>query len=305
MKITIFYSWQSDTEFNKKAIRIALREAMNVLDKQFPKVEMKLDEAVSNHAGARHIPNAILQNITNADVFVGDLSAVGITQGKKILSNPNVLIELGYAISQLGWNRVLILFNRKLSDFTDLPFDMEKRSAIAFSITKDDDTGGIGQLRTSLVLAIKDIIEQNPPRPKSWVEPIDRERANDVKWLNIILAQFNAGMLDQFFKNGASKTNGRIIAAAKLLESTMSSSSFFLNDKKLKKLLTDWRKASCEFEDYLKYYTYFLESNTHVSILKTRNSMAYMGVADAIDRIQRSYLALVRYLRKSYHEINI
>lgn len=131
--------------YSSKGIRAALRDASNKLESQIAGLHIKVDEATSNQVGALHIPNVILQNISNSDVLVVDLSTVGSTiDGAKKLQNPNVLIELGYAISQLGWDRIIVLFNKEFGDFKDFPFDIEKRSCLDFKIISEDDKNGIG-----------------------------------------------------------------------------------------------------------------------------------------------------------------
>lgn len=309
MAVTIFFSWQSDTAFNRKAIRIALRESANVLEQEKHDLVFNLDEATSRQVGSLHIPNAILDNITNSDIFVGDLSVLGeATISKKKLSNPNVLIELGYAISQLGWNRIIILFNKQAGSFNDLPFDIEKRSCLDFNVLKDDDKNGIGQLRTELITRIRDIVEANPDRPQNRVETLDRERANDLKQLKSILFNLSIPLLDEFFKDGHDRINGKMLNGIHLLESIMTSKSFYLNDKKLKKLLNEFYKGWQDIFQYaLAHYSHFPESNSYISKLseKGRKSSIKRIIQSDIIILEKSLNSLLKYIRSYYPELDI
>lgn len=50
--------------------------------------------------------------------------------------NPNVLLELGYAVSRLGWERVICLFNSNIGKIEDLPFDLRQKRVTAFNPQK-------------------------------------------------------------------------------------------------------------------------------------------------------------------------
>jgi hypothetical protein len=55
MNLTVFNSWQSDSLYNSKAIRAALRDASNKLETQIAGLHIKIDEATSNQVGTLHI----------------------------------------------------------------------------------------------------------------------------------------------------------------------------------------------------------------------------------------------------------
>lgn len=307
MNVTIFYSWQSDTPFNNKEIRLAIREAMNALERELSNVILKLDEATSNQVGSLHIPNSILNNITESDIFIGDLSTVGKSNyGTKKIQNPNVLIELGYAISQLGWNRTLILFNKNFGGFEDLPFDIEKRSCLDFNIIKSDDKNGIGQLRTELIGRIKSIILNNPERPQNRIEPLDRERANDLKQLKALLQTLNIQALDTFFRIGHNQISFKVANGIKQMKLLTSSKSFYLNDKRLKKLVSDFEKTWADIFKYiLKYYQQGAEAYANALPNKGRPASITKMIMVDIKTVEKSFNSLLKYLRSNYPEIEI
>jgi hypothetical protein len=166
MEIKVFYSWQSDSLWNRKLILQALEEAAIEVKKRNEHIDIIIDQATSNTVGACHIPNAIFHNISNADIFIGDLSIVGESRDHtRKIPNPNVLIELGYAVSELSWDRIILLFNKESGNFSDLPFDIDKHRCIGFNATSEDDRNNIEQLRTILISQILAIIETDPARP--------------------------------------------------------------------------------------------------------------------------------------------
>ena len=49
------------------------------------------------------------------------------------MPNPNVLIELGYAIKTLGWSKIICLFNSQTGKIEDLPFDINHNRVTAYT----------------------------------------------------------------------------------------------------------------------------------------------------------------------------
>lgn len=125
-EIRIFYSWQSDSpeETNKNGIRNALDGAIK--KNKTIKYVMR-DEATKGTAGAVNVAEEILRKIKQADIFIADISTTlsnGSSQNHRTSPNPNVVFELGFAVGELGWDRIILLFNTALGNLKqDLPFD--------------------------------------------------------------------------------------------------------------------------------------------------------------------------------------
>ena len=58
--------------------------------------------------GAPDIARAILEKIAAADLIVADISIINGDRDGRRTPNPNVLIELGYALCALGPERVVL-----------------------------------------------------------------------------------------------------------------------------------------------------------------------------------------------------
>lgn len=125
MKLTIFHSWQSDTD--QKSNRYLVRDALELACKQLD-YSLELDEATRNVPGSPSIVDSILRKITRSAVVVADLTLVGKYSDKKHTVNPNVLIEYGYALHALGEERIIGYMNGEYGGPENLPFDLRFRA---------------------------------------------------------------------------------------------------------------------------------------------------------------------------------
>ncbi len=114
--LRVFYSWQSDLpeRANAQLIRSALLETATTLaEDENQSIKLICDEATRDVPGSPDIVDSIFEKIQRADVFVCDISKVHETltpDGEvRKFCNPNVAIELGYAVRELGWSRVILL----------------------------------------------------------------------------------------------------------------------------------------------------------------------------------------------------
>jgi len=124
-EIRIFYSWQSDRDdaVCRRFSRIALSEAIDAIQGRFP-VDLILDSDTAGVAGTPPVSETILRKIRRCDVFVGDVSFVAETSGGKLVPNPNVLTEYGYARALLDDEQIILVMNTAFGEPTALPFDL-------------------------------------------------------------------------------------------------------------------------------------------------------------------------------------
>lgn len=135
----VFYSWQSDlpNKTNCGFIQDALEKAAKSLrSDDFIEVEPVIDRDVAGIPGSPDITKTIFGKIEQAQVFVCDISIINQDAIKQLTirptPNPNVLIELGYALHALGDKRILLLLNDAYGDPKLLPFDLNTRHAIVY-----------------------------------------------------------------------------------------------------------------------------------------------------------------------------
>ena len=142
MKRTIFYSWQSDlpSKENRNLIEDSLKRALKAIHRdESEKVEPVLDRDTMGVSGSPDITDSIFAKITMSDIFVADVSLINSDSEGKMTSNPNVLLELGYAIAQLGWDRIILVQNTVYGGPELLPFDLRGRRVIGYSYSSDRD----------------------------------------------------------------------------------------------------------------------------------------------------------------------
>ncbi|MFU2207788.1 hypothetical protein [Solidesulfovibrio sp. C21] len=157
MKYTIFYSWQSDlpNNTNRGFIESVIKKAIEHVNKNEEyELYLTLDRDTQGSPGAPNISQEILKKIQSSDAFVADISIVtgDKEESKRLSPNPNVLLELGYAIAILGWERIVLFFNENYGDGDDLPFDIRQHRRMNYSLAQD---GIKSEVRNNLVAAFK------------------------------------------------------------------------------------------------------------------------------------------------------
>lgn len=238
--IKIFFSWQSDLDqsITTRAIRSALRSAMNDIENAHP-VDILLDEATSNVPGAPYIPFALAEKISRADIFVGDISTVA-SYGVELIKNvpnANVTFELGIASAELGWHRIVMLFNESLSQMENLPFDFDRHRISKFKFSSDATKRKQheGELRVLLRDALLEIVSANPKRPRELkdIPPDKLKHARDAESLRWFLQKISTSYLDQHINDMPKYLNYSAIAMAENLELLLMRSDFLFYDSEL------------------------------------------------------------------------
>ncbi len=160
---SVFYSWQSDTlsQYNRSFIEKCLSHAIDIINaKKTNGPLLSIDKDTSGIAGSPDIINTILNKIDHSVCFVADVTPIAHI-GEKYVSNPNVMFELGYALSTLDYERIIIICNEAYCKLRDLPFDLGLKRIIHYKLdpeseTKKDDCKK--NLTSHLIEAISSII---------------------------------------------------------------------------------------------------------------------------------------------------
>lgn len=151
--IHVFYSWQSDIESEKKAIQKSLDKVTTHFKKSGKNV--KIDSDMRGTTGSLDITSTLFQKIGSCDIFVADVNIVNKSLHRQGLFSPNanVLIELGYAASKIGWERVILVFNSSEFSIEQLPFDIRQKAILWY---KDQL-----QLEEKLKFAINELLKKD------------------------------------------------------------------------------------------------------------------------------------------------
>lgn len=167
-EIKVFYSWQSDLPNSttrgliKNSIEAAVRNMRDT-------VEVTADRDTQGVYGSPDIVETIFSKIDNCDIFVADVSAVTTyhvmdseghpTDRIKATPNPNVLVELGYAVRVLGWENVICIMNDDYTNGGELPFDIEHHRLTKYSLNQHDKSEIRRQLRDIISSTILNVLD--------------------------------------------------------------------------------------------------------------------------------------------------
>jgi hypothetical protein len=205
---TVFYSWQSDLEgrANRNLIEDALKKATKTLRADDSlRVDPVMDRDTAGKAGSPDISATILAKIDAANAFVADVSFITPPTAEepkqKRCPNPNVLIELGYAVRRHGWERVLLVFNEHYGVLEDLPFDIRSRRVITYKSAPDDsDRAAPRRLLHDRFVADLRVMANSPLPPartpaRDAVDAIEEQRRNRATAVRTATAETNARLL--------------------------------------------------------------------------------------------------------------
>lgn len=176
MKRTVFWSWQSDLipEITKNFIKTALMQALKKVEDDL-QLEMadrfELDHDTKGEAGLVEIATTIFNKIDECEVFVADITPIAISQSNgetKKIPNPNVMIELGYALRGLGHQRVITVANLEFGGRPEeLPFDLRhRRGAITYKLSKDEAPATRDKINKELVTQLSAALKLNLETPR-------------------------------------------------------------------------------------------------------------------------------------------
>jgi hypothetical protein len=170
---TIFYSWQSDRptgvcrNFIERCTQSAIdRLRADVEIDESLREELQVDKDTKDVPGTPAIFDTIMAKIETAGVFVSDLSFVGQRADGRPTSNPNVLIEYGYALANLGSERIIGVVNDSYGKPTNvnLPFNLaHTRFPITYTLaensSEEDRKTARNTLTKNLEVALRTVFE--------------------------------------------------------------------------------------------------------------------------------------------------
>lgn len=195
MADTVFFSWQldTDTKNGRNFVERALDRALDMLSSDAvvePALRkgLTVDRDTKGVAGSPPIVETIFKKIDSAAVFVADLTFVGARRDGRPTPNPNVLIEYGWALKQLGYHRIIAVMNTAYGELKaeDLPFDLRHlRHPITYHCPEDADDATRAAVRKALAdvfrNALRDVftdpdyvLARTPDRPFVPREPAER-----------------------------------------------------------------------------------------------------------------------------------
>ncbi len=187
---TLFYAWQNDTpnSIGRNLIEDAAAKALKrvhisgVLD-----LAPRLDKDTKGIPGMPDIANTILDKIRMSSAILADLSFIGkdsvrAQHDQKLLPNPNVLLELGYAIAHLGWERIICVMNTHYGKKEDLPFDLRhRRWPLSYCLAPETDEDSRKAVKQQLSKDIEEAIGAIAKFPIDQPKPNVNDRLNALE----------------------------------------------------------------------------------------------------------------------------
>jgi len=316
----VFYSWQSDLpgKTNLNAIRNAIKEAAKNLEKKHLGTKFIPDEATRDTSGSPNIALKILEKIECSDAFIADITTITPKGFPRPCPNPNVSYELGYAASQLGWDRIVLLFNQDFGNFpADLPFDLIQQRASPYRLSEEGTKIEHKKLVDFLEVAIEAIFEKNPKTPVELrglsIEKIQHER--DVENMNWLMSTLHLPSLDDHVEEIPRCISDRIFFFWENFKGVATNSLFSLYDEKLDEQVAQLFHA---WQMTLRFGVRYrnipgnrisdgrnIFSNPGDAPLDKGQQMDWDEIESARSEMHAALQGLLAHLRKNYLEVNI
>jgi hypothetical protein len=169
----VFWSWQSDRpgktgrHFVRDALEDAIAAILSNSDLEESERDLHLDHDRKGASGSPDLARLILEKIKASRIFVADVTNVGRSDEvgddgqPKFLMNPNVAIELGYALATIGDAGLLMVMNEAHGGRRTLPFDLShKAGPILYDLKADATKSEIDFVRKNLIQKLKEAIRE-------------------------------------------------------------------------------------------------------------------------------------------------
>ena len=181
---TVFWSWQDDLpikpnrEFIRNCLADAVKEVSDALDvDDMDRIE--LDHDTNGASGMVDFSQTISEKIKACSVMVADVTPTATTERGKFLPNPNVMIELGYAMASIEFDRIIAILNTAYGDKAKtLSFDIRHLRILTYALTADAPKAERQAERKVLTLKLVDAIKTNINKVRS------ESTAEDIKGVN-------------------------------------------------------------------------------------------------------------------------
>ena len=310
--IQIFYSWQSDLpdSSNRGLIRRQLRVASNKIEASTA-IRINQDEATRDLAGSPNIPAAIQEKILSADIFICDVSTINGSESPRKCPNPNVVFELGFAVANLGWNRVVLLFNQEYGSLQDLPFDFDRHRAAPYRASEKPSKEQASQLASLLEDCINAVIRVNPPKPTEKLSPEEERHARDVRTLDSVFSNLHIPTLDDHLDRIPHSLFDTALDFWERFNGVVASNSFHLYDSRAFSLVRDlhksFRTTVCHGEQYhpTSNSRLYVFSSASRGVMTTEQEEAWSEIEAARDQMRVSLGELLLHVREKYLEIDL
>lgn len=183
---SIFYSWQSDRKPVRNKLGTALKRVCNLLSRELNEAERpELDSDTRGRFGSESISRTIFEKIDACDVFIADVTPILKSDNGKLFPNPNVMIEVGYALKTkpTGTKLYVVIADEEI-DTDKMPFDIRDQHLYFFPSSLKP-----AELADELTKIVSEMLIQAAEHRSSNTETDDTpwiyvNHAYDTKWAN-------------------------------------------------------------------------------------------------------------------------
>lgn len=120
----LFQAWQNQDKEYTSFITKTIQDVVIIEKSKGIEIEV-IRFPAQDEAGSPDVVNMVWEQIENCDIFVGDLTGIAEIEDH-ILSNPNVMYEVGIADALLGEKRVILLCSKD-TQIDKLAFDINHK----------------------------------------------------------------------------------------------------------------------------------------------------------------------------------
>jgi len=281
MKQVVFYSWQSDLPApeNKNFILDAIKRALKSINKSdLSQLELSLDKDTEGQYGAPSITESIFSKISNSNIFIADVTIINASAlGKeRPTPNPNVLFELGYAVAQLGWEKVILVQNTDYGNPEDLPFDLRGRRISTYSFMKNQNTKSTikSNLQSIFEASFKDLFDF--PKYK------EIDAGNDIplwfgKWNDLNNGKGMQGNLNIYDTSSSGFLFTIDVSNGAHLGNVNGYAKIFSNNFAVARLKTDWQPEESGLPCEITFRRKIKDGSHYIDIVEERNCSYFHG----------------------------
>jgi hypothetical protein len=189
-----------------------LYEAPDTLD------TVGFDQDTLGVGGSPRVADKILEKIAGAAVFVADITPVATTAKGKRIPNPNVMLELGYAMNQMDNERIVLVGNMaEGAKPSRLPFDLSHwRWPVLYRLNPDATPEQIAEAAAKLKAALRPVVIPGLRQARTVMAEDDR-RTNRVTDLKVVPRQSDTRSISQAIGSLPAKSLDEIKRATPLL----------------------------------------------------------------------------------------
>lgn len=315
-KITVFFSWQSDTppSIGRNALRDALRKACKEIEKRASDTKLIIDEATRGATGSINIATKIIEKIQAADIFIADVTTITPLKAARPCPNPNVSYELGFGVGEVGWDRTVMLFNTAVGEFPrDLPFDLMQNRTLTFEIRVGDETNGIRKLSEQLTIGIGEIVRAEPKRP-AQLRGLSKEKVehdHDVEQIRWLLSTMHLPTLDEHIEHLPDRVRSKCLWFHDHFAGVETNSLFSIYDPTLNDTVRTFARAWDTATSYGVKYDGGASSDLYSFkgsgqyTFTDDDEKAWSEIAKARKTMRESLDRLLARVRSHYHEVDI